>query len=150
MTTKTKLRQSLDESFLRDLDKPTLHGLSYALRHPDTWPEDFVWDYNDCNQCAVGLACNLWFKKYIDELDHKESASFMAKKFSMPYTDSNNIFLGHGDWAYRTVAFVGIPIGKTQIDFKNVTPEMVADEIDLYLKRAEQLSQRTDDRFNEQ
>ena len=33
------------EALFQDLSKPSLHALSYALRHPDTWPEGFVWDY---------------------------------------------------------------------------------------------------------
>lgn len=37
-------------------DRPSLTALSYALRHPGTWPKDFVWDYSDCTTCAIGLA----------------------------------------------------------------------------------------------
>jgi hypothetical protein len=42
------------------IDKPSLENLSYALRHPETWPKDFVWDYGECNDCAMGLAHRLW------------------------------------------------------------------------------------------
>lgn len=26
-------------AFLKDVDKPSLENLSYALRHPETWPD---------------------------------------------------------------------------------------------------------------
>src|SRR5882762_5295787 len=81
-----------------DLAKPSLHGLSYALRHPDTWPKDFYWDFSRCNHCAMGLAHRLWWS--IPSADRNDGASIMAREFAMPYTSSRSIFLG-GDWTPR-------------------------------------------------
>lgn len=113
VTTKPKAKSETEKLFA-DLDKPSLHALSYALRHPDTWPDGFVWDYKECDQCAMGLAHCLW-RSSIPEADTWNGASIMAKKFAMPYGEAENIFFNH----------------------KAVTPEMVADQIDKYLERAE-------------
>lgn len=44
--------------------KPSLRGLSYALRHPETWPAGFEFDYGDCKRCAIGLIFKLWGIQY--------------------------------------------------------------------------------------
>ena len=40
--------------------EPSLAALSHALRHPETWPEGFEWDYRRVDRCALGLADRLW------------------------------------------------------------------------------------------
>lgn len=145
METITKTKPSETEQLFSDLDKPSLHALSYALRHPDTWPEGFYWDYDICKQCAMGLAHLLWDTKVCASMPRpKTGASIMAKAFAMPFADAKSIFLGDGSWCPKKV--------KTKVsghlwwrkeervnetDFSKVTPEMVADQIDTYLKRAE-------------
>lgn len=42
------------------LATPSIDALIYALRHPETWPEGFEWDYSDCDHCALGVAMCLW------------------------------------------------------------------------------------------
>lgn len=116
------------EALFQDLDKPSLHALSYALRHPDTWPDGFVWDYSYCGQCAMGLAHLLW-KETVGRPDTYNGASLMARAFAIPYEEARDIFLeGRGAPRYCLV-------GPRNIDAQ--TPERVADQIDKYLKGAE-------------
>jgi hypothetical protein len=83
MTAKSKTET---EALFCDLDKPSLHALSYALRHPDTWPRSFVWDYKKCDQCAMGLAHGLWGT--IAETTPDTGASVMAREFAIPFTSN--------------------------------------------------------------
>lgn len=124
-----------------NLDKPSLHALSYALRHPDTWPQGFVWNYGQCNQCAMGLARALW-KHQIPQGFNDDGASIMAREFAMPYTAAECIFLGNGDnsWIPTSIEEHGRLWWKKEThmtDFGRVTPDMVADQIDKYLETAE-------------
>lgn len=139
----TKIKpQTETERLFADLDKPSLHALSYALRHPDTWPDGFYWQFDQCDQCAMGLAHALW--KKIPKAHRHSGASIMAKAFAMPYSDADNIFMGHGEWAPRRIktktvrtGFLGLHLARETrqtLDFRAVTPEMVADQIDAYLK----------------
>ena len=41
--------------------KVPVTDLIYALRHSETWPENFKWNYRDFSCCAVGLTHKLWF-----------------------------------------------------------------------------------------
>lgn len=122
----------------KNLDRPSLHVLSYALRHPDTWPQGFVWDFDDCMQCGMGLAHLLWANSQIgdtaigDDTEYKEWISIMARQFSMPYGKAHEIFFGG---AYREPRYFGL--SSTEIPRDRVTPEMVADQIDKYLATAE-------------
>lgn len=43
-----------------DLSMPSLENLAYVLRHRETWPPDFEWDYRKLSCCAVGLSIRLW------------------------------------------------------------------------------------------
>lgn len=116
-----------ESEILFSLDKPSLKGLSYALRHPETWPEGFYWDFNDCEQCAMGLAHQLWnfieFKN--DDNDNDRAVSAMARKFAMPYKTADEIFMGSGNW---NKDFLG-----REKPFGSITPEQIADQIDKYL-----------------
>lgn len=116
-------------------DKPTLVGLSYALRHPETWPKGFVWDYNDCRTCAVGLAVRLWnlvgIPLYYGEDGMSSRAvttvvSHMSREVALGYTPASDIFFGVRP---RRSLFLKRPVG----NLEDVTPEQVADEIDRYL-----------------
>jgi hypothetical protein len=126
------------ERLFADLDKPSLHALSYALRHPDTWPEGFVWNYGNCANCAMGLAHALW--NGIPVVGPKDGPSVMAHKFAMPWGEAKRIFLGGFDWTPTrtfTKGFLWWSERYLKFDLKRVTPEMVADQIDAYLARAE-------------
>lgn len=85
---------------------PTLDALAYALRHRDTWPAGFVWDYSHCETCAMGLTRMFWNQS-------------IFTLFDIPMEARANIFGG-----------AGRPSNTPQPD---VTPEMVADAIDAYL-----------------
>jgi hypothetical protein len=122
-----------------DLDKPSLHTLSYALRHPDTWPNGFVWNFQDCKSCAMGLAHELWFASEnrptgkTPDSYHRAAVSAVARRFALPYAEAQRIFL-RSDWAVKSRMF---GLVKEKIPMSAITPEMVADEIDRYLARAE-------------
>lgn len=115
------LDKTTPETLLRSLE-PSLEQLSYALRHPETWPKGFWWDYSRCNHCAMGLAYELWPEKVAH---HNESA--MAHAFAMPYEEADRIFI-HAN-GMRCNRILGIlPRSRDSI-----SPEMVADAIDNYL-----------------
>lgn len=136
MTTKTK-RTEIEALLLQDINKPSLHALSYALRHPEVWPEGFVWDFGHCDQCAGGLAHALWKSLVPDLDDADDNASEMARVFAIPYGVSKDIFMGRGDWVPTKVVAVGPWWRRVKVDesdFDAITPEMVADQIDLYLE----------------
>ncbi len=141
MSTDTKSHTE-SEALFRDPDRPSLHALSYALRHPDTWPKGFVWDYSKCTQCAMGLAHALW--NAVPPTTPSTGASVMAREFAMPYVDARSIFLGSGvkawGWIPKQVQTEGRLWWKKeflQANHDDVTPEMVADQIDRYLETAE-------------
>lgn len=143
MKTATKIKAEASRLF-SDLDKPSLHALSYILRHPDTWPKGFVWNFDDCETCAMGLAHRLW--KIIPPTKNKTAASIMANTFAIPYEAADSIFMGNNrgypaSWLARTHTEPGFLWGertyRNPVSFDNVTPEMIADEIDKYLTTAE-------------
>lgn len=122
--------------------RPSLGALSFALRHPGTWPKGFRWDYNDCKKCAMGLACRLWSE--IGE----PNTSDMAREFAMTFEEAQGIFYGATDERFEIV----VERGRTERWFglvdqfedrrvakplsrADITPEMVADDIDSYLAR---------------
>ena len=111
----------LDEAaaaFARFHDEPTLRGLSYALRHRETWPIGFAWQYEDCTSCAMGLAVDLIQPvprpRYV--YDH---GMFVRAQFCLGWTAYEAIF----ESLNETHA----------IHRRQVTPEHVADAIDRYL-----------------
>lgn len=122
---------------LFELGKPSLEALSYALRHPETWPDGFYWHFSECENCAMGLAASLWGKirvglnlvepELTDEELNRRTVSDIARLFAMPYLKADAIFMGRGDWMPTKGHFF-----KSK-DFNAVTPEMVADQIDKYL-----------------
>lgn len=123
-----------------DLNKPSLENLSYVLRHPDMWPTGFVWDYRNCNNCAMGLAHQLWDQ--IPQTGTDSGPSVMAREFAMNYTAARSIFLG-GQWCptKTKISTTGSLWWKkekttTKWDLRKVTPDMVADQIDKYLATA--------------
>lgn len=90
----------------------------------------FIWNYNNCDHCAIGLARKLW--QQIPDTDFDTSASIMAKTFAMPYGRVENIFMGTGSWVPTKIEGY-LWWEKFVFDHKAVTPEMVADQIDKYI-----------------
>jgi hypothetical protein len=99
------------ESFVVD---KSLSGLSYALRHPETWPPGFEFDYIHDKTCAMGLAYRVGM---IDE-PHAEA---MMRAFGIRR---------HCD------AFTMFCSGYGCTRKSEITADMVADRIDAYLARS--------------
>ena len=99
-----------ETAFFYDLSKPSLQALSHILRHKELWPKDFNWDYGNCESCAMGLAARLW--KLSDTIRITDCEITMSKDFGITVEQAYNIF-------------IDLVVTKPEI-----TPEMVADEID--------------------
>lgn len=112
-------------NIIEEVSRPSLENLAYCLRHPDTWPEGFYWDYGKCERCAMGLAHELWSS--IPEASNETGASIMARAFHMSYEAAHTIFFGS---AWRKRKFFG---GYFYPPHSTITPSMVADAIDKYL-----------------
>jgi hypothetical protein len=95
------------KSFESDPVQP-LRKLSYALRHPETWPPEFEFDFHLTDKCALGLACELRMIKY-----HTVA---LARPFGLSFKEAWQLFFASD--------------GKGVI-----TAAMVADSIDAYLAR---------------
>lgn len=124
--------RKIDE-MLKIATKPSLENLAYCLRHPETWPKGFHWDFNYYSSCAMGLAIKLFFpgdeewKSAVDITDGGLSeTSIIAKKFAVPFTDAQKIFL-HGS---RPLGPFNIPT-----PYERITPEMVAKKIERFLAK---------------
>ena len=89
----------------------TLRDLSFALRHPDTWPKGFEWNYSDCHKCAMGLAFTMWPQQI-----KEPTTQAMVDGFGIPVTSASEIFTGAGRHATGSI--------------KGVTPAIIADLID--------------------
>lgn len=101
---------SKHEQFV-DLKEPSLEGLSFLLRHKDHWPSYFEWGYAHPCTCAYGLMREVWGLAYRHEATYE-----MCRRLSISNEDAMEIY-----------ARVGTKNGVRQ---GQVTPEMVADEID--------------------
>lgn len=109
--------------------------LSRRLRAHD-FPEGFEWDFNDCWSCAMGLALSL---KHGQVMTHS-----LLIQLTRNYTtgDAVKMYLTDGkrmDYMVFEQIFWSIR-GKPVLAHRDVTPEMVADEIDAWL--AEQKASR--------
>lgn len=105
---------------LLDLGKPSLEALSFMLRHREMWPAGFEWDYSECRNCAMGLAINLWnLREHSTRDGSMTGCEVMQKTFDISEKPADNIFY-----------FANEARGLQESD---VTPEMVADDIDAYL-----------------
>lgn len=103
----------------------TLADLSWRLRHPETWPAGFAWDYGRCASCAIGLAWRLtmptnkrkpkywegWLVEQFPDCCNKKSRFLDAVVCSI-------FFLLHHGHDCRP---------------SKITPVMVADAIDAWL-----------------
>lgn len=140
MTEITTFKPDEATKLFQDLNKPSLATLSYALRHPDTWPDNFEWNYQYCDNCAMGLAHALWKAIPQGSNDMNTGSSRMAKAFAMPFAAAKNVFFGNFDWMPTKTKVKGILWWKKttrKANHEAVTPEMVADQIDKYLKKVE-------------
>lgn len=127
--TKVLAKPQTETEKLFAIDKPSLENLSYALRHPETWPKGFVWDFGKCDSCAMGLAHELWSQS-IPAVGRSDVASVMAREFALPYEEAAYIFLRQTG----KTRFLGVIPTTPEMD--EITPEMVADQIDRHLAGA--------------
>jgi hypothetical protein len=113
---------------LFSLDEPSLQALSFILRNPKLWPKNFVWAYDSCHSCAMGLAAELWwsFQNWVwakNWLREQVGDTVLREVFLGSAGDANGRPIP-APW----VAAVG--------DWANVTPGMFADQIDKHLAEA--------------
>lgn len=104
----------------------TLADLSWRLRNPGTWPLGFRWDYDNCNQCAMGLAWQLsgGKKNPFGELTFEQSLKLtMAALADAELKDHD---------AFREI-FSRLHARKHIFSRMDITPYHVADAIDGYL-----------------
>ena len=92
---------------------PSLRALVFALRHKETWPEGFVWDYAHCDNCAMGLAWKMW-PQHISQ----PGVSEVSNAISANHIDAATVFLGPANMRDRLRV-------KTP-----VTPEHIADQLE--------------------
>jgi hypothetical protein len=99
---------------LLDLNKPSLRALSHILRNKKLWPNGFNWYYGSCDRCAMGIAYQLWS-------DHIKNPvpDDIYKPLNIEIDIARHLFTSE----YNNMWY------------SDVTPEMVADRIDEYLKR---------------
>jgi hypothetical protein len=112
-----------------DISKPSLEGLSYVLRHKETWPVGFVWDFDLPSQCALGLCREIWVRdetKWFDGILNdrgtlRTAIDWAEVTFRMAPEDADKVFYS-ASWGHD----LGKPITEAQ-------PKDVADAIDAYL-----------------
>ena len=93
-----------------------LRKLAWVLRHRETWPSDFHWRFNSCQNCAMGLASRL----------AGVNCFYAIPAFRIfPPDDASRMFGIGGDLLPQGVV---------------IQPEDVASAIDSYLARAEALA----------
>lgn len=101
---------------------PSLENLSHVLRHHETWPQGFEWDFAKTECCALGLAERLW----ADQL-----GSVAAMFAALSYWEYVNIFLRSGTKPRQKF----LRFFTRECFLEEVTPGMVADQIDAYLAK---------------
>ena len=100
---------------------PSLEALAWALRHPESWPPGFKWDYRYCETCAMGLAFRLW-----EEVGYPCTA-YMPRAFAITEDVAVRLFINlnlEPSRSSRPGRGGGMHL---------VRPEHVADVIDAYL-----------------
>lgn len=125
MRTKDKigLPRIHDAERLFALDHPSLGNLAYILRHRELWPKGFKWNYNHCEMCAMGLASRLWHAHILTPM-----VSVTMRAFAISPKDAWAIFLAADGVNSNPMRYYGVS------EMEHVTPEMVADKIDEYLR----------------
>lgn len=137
MTTDTRPKTEAEKLF-KDLSKPDLANLAYVLRHPDTWPKGFIWNFGRCDQCAMGLAHLLWKELGENTWRQNQALSQVARAFAMPYEKAEHVFIGER-WVpqkkkiLQQASLFREEKSEMVSDFERVTPEMVARQIDKFL-----------------
>lgn len=123
--------------------EPSLSMLSHFLRDKDLWPKGFIWDYSNCNTCAMGLAVEM-FNLTLGTSDNDANLLFpfpaqtylhaMLETFGLKENEARKIFTRLGD-PERGINFHWGDIGAVIRNQRKITPEKVADAIDAYLAK---------------
>ena len=71
----------IDHKQFIDLSQPSLEGLAYMLQHK----HDLIWEFYDCNHCAMGLAAQVW--------GIQPNLTDMADVFNLDANSAFNIFM---------------------------------------------------------
>lgn len=107
---------TIDDKAAALLERPSLDGLAYALRHREVWPQRFTWNYTWCHSCALGLAYRLWRDLKRNAIEDSTLPT-VAPHLNIAYEDAARIFVDLAPFKQRI----------------NITPEHVADAIDALL-----------------
>jgi|SRR5579859_159465 len=103
----------------------TMADLAWRLRHPETWPKGFRWNYGKCATCAMGLA---W------KLSGGRSGALWD---DMPYQTFGRVIKVLSDAEAEDVValqeiFLLMSYHK-DVSYRDITPEIVSDAIDAHL-----------------
>lgn len=85
--------------------------LSRTLRDRSLWPPNFVWRYESCSCCAIGMSRRLW-----PELPGMSALEEFATMLGLTAEQADDVFCGTAT--------------ALRIERRDVTPEMVADRLD--------------------
>lgn len=129
--------EARNRDYVRGDGQVSLPRLSFLLRHRELWPSQFRWNYGNFDNCAVSLARSYWFIPAVGVIPSRNLYHY----FGLDRASYQNIFIGGGDWVplksrlmtFLTWAFPTMSWKSARKDLSQVTPEMVADQIDLYL-----------------
>ncbi len=123
MKTDAQLLQEIENFDI--LNKPSLERLSYLLRHEELWPKGFLWGFQWCGSCAIGLAVTVWeIEKDMFELERKT-------QYFPKFRDALKI----DDYDFFERTFLNSCVRKTYGVYPEaITPKMVADKIDEFLE----------------
>lgn len=107
---------------LPQVETLTLESLAWRLRHPETWPEGFEWDYAKCSRCAMGLAYRLKTGKKLLEI---ELDGVITRKVRAAIDDARAMKLRDFSAIFWELSPRGL--------WRDVTPKDVATAIEKYL-----------------
>lgn len=116
---KSRKTPELDD-LKKGLKANTVEGLIYALRHKETWPEGFRWNFASCHTCAMGLRYELW------GAPNKERRPTTGFAWIDNTVDALNMNRDAAMVIFGTVeCYASAPLNR-------ITPEMVADKLEAY------------------
>lgn len=92
-----------------------------ALRHPETWPPGFEWNFFNCHTCAIGLmhrlmpgAINWGLPARLTYTAVKDEAESIGAVLGIPAKDAIYLFADVNSYG----------------EYTEITPQMVADKLE--------------------
>lgn len=103
---------------------PSVHAVTHALRHRETWPKSFYWTYRSMCGCAMGLAHATWPASFPfpDRMNASDHVALWARLFDVPPDMMWPVLMERSHYESR--------YGVTS---DQITPDAVADELDKLL-----------------